>query len=34
VIVGSGGITNSGYACASLPTGGATETVTVQAGQP
>lgn len=34
VIVASGGITSSGHACASLPTGGATETVTVQISQP
>jgi hypothetical protein len=34
VTVASGGITTSGFACASLPTGGATETVTVQASQP
>lgn len=34
VIIASGGITSSGHACATLPTGGATETVPVQISQP
>lgn len=34
VIVASGGITSSGNSCSTLPTGGHTETVTVQISQP